>query len=115
MPTTFPQSLTQRSTIARSASSRFQKRRRRKVSYLSCKGMKLKDIGHWSERWATPRGTLDANAPVEDGVLVELSFWGTTIIGLAILCPDGKYFGSLRTTGNVYDRALEFLKQNRRR
>jgi len=74
--------------------------------------MKLKDIGHRSERWSTALGTMDANAPVEDGVLVDLSFWGTTIIGLAIQCPDGKYFGSLRTTEKVYDRVLEFLKQN---
>jgi len=74
--------------------------------------MKLKDIGHRSERWSTALGTMDANAPVEDGVLVDLSFWGTTIIGLAIQCPDGKCFGSLRTTEKVYDRVLEFLKQN---
>ena len=74
--------------------------------------MKLKDIGHWSERWATPRGTLDANAPVENGVLVGLTFWGTTIIGLAIQCPDGRYSGSIRAPAPVYDRVLEFLKQN---
>ena len=74
--------------------------------------MKLKDIGHWSERWATPLGTLDANANVADGVLVDLSFWGTSIIGLAIQCPDGKYFGSVRAERNVYDRVLQFLKQN---
>jgi hypothetical protein len=27
---------------------------------------------------------MDANATVPDGVLVDLSLWGTTIIGLAI-------------------------------
>jgi len=64
--------------------------------------MKLKDVGHWAERWATPLGTLDANASVQDGVLVDLSFWGTSIIGLAIRCPDGKYFGSIRAERNVY-------------
>jgi hypothetical protein len=38
--------------------------------------MKLKDITHWSERWSTPLGTMDAHAPVADGVLVGLSQWG---------------------------------------
>ena len=74
--------------------------------------MKLKDVGHWSERWATPLGTLDAHASVADGVLVDLSFWGTSIIGLAIQCPDGKYFGSIRVSRDIYDRVLDFLKQN---
>jgi hypothetical protein len=74
--------------------------------------MKIKHIAHWSERWSTPLGTMDANAPVADGVLVDLSLWGSSIIGLAIQCPDGKYFGSLRAPRNVYDRVLEFLKQN---
>ena len=65
--------------------------------------MKLKDIAHWCERWSTPLGTMDANAPVADGVLVDLSLWGTSIIGLAVQCPDGKYFGSIRALSNVYD------------
>ena len=55
---------------------------------------------------------MDAHAPVADGVLVDLSLWGTSIIGLAVQCPDGKYFGSLRAPSNVYDRVLEFLQQN---
>ena len=55
---------------------------------------------------------MDAHAPVADGVLVDLSLWGTSIISLAVECPDGKYFGSLREPGNVYDRILEFLKRN---
>ena len=54
----------------------------------------------------------DAHAPVADGVLVGLSLWGTSIIGLAVQCPEGKYFGSIRAPRNVYDRVLEFLKQN---
>ena len=37
---------------------------------------------------------------------------GTSIIGLALEGADGKYFGSLRASGNVYDHVLEFLKQN---
>ena len=53
--------------------------------------MKIKDITHWSERWSTPLGTMDANA----AVLVGLSLWGTSIIGLAVQCQDGKYFGSI--------------------
>jgi hypothetical protein len=55
---------------------------------------------------------MDAHAPVADGVLVGLSLWGTSIIGLVVECPDGKYFGSIRASSNVYDHVLEFLKQN---
>ena len=74
--------------------------------------MKIKDITNWSERWSTPLGTMDANASVTDGVLVGLSLWGTSIIGLAVQCPDGKYFGSIRAPAQVYDQVLEFLKRN---
>jgi hypothetical protein len=73
--------------------------------------MEIKDIAEWSARWSTPTGTMDANAPV-DGVLVDLSLWGTSIIGLAVQCPDGRYFGSLRAPANVYDHVLAFLKRN---
>ncbi len=62
--------------------------------------MKIKDITDWSERWSTPLG-MDANGAVEDGVLVDLSLKGTSIIGLAVECPDGKYFGSIRAPGPV--------------
>jgi hypothetical protein len=44
-------------------------------------------------------------------VLVDLPLWGTSIIGLAVQCADGKYFGSIRTPRNVYDHVLEFLKR----
>jgi hypothetical protein len=37
---------------------------------------------------------------------------GTSIVGLTVQCPDGKYFGSLRAPSSVYDYVLEFLKQN---
>ena len=55
---------------------------------------------------------MDQDAPVADGVLVDLSLGCTTITGLAVECPDGKYFGSIRAPGPVYDHVLEFLKQN---
>jgi len=74
--------------------------------------MKLNDITEWSPRWSTPSGTVDAHAPVSDEVLVDLSRWGTSVIGLAVQCPDGRYFGSLRAPGPVYDHVLEFLRQN---
>jgi hypothetical protein len=74
--------------------------------------MKLKDLDESSARWSIPLGTLDANAPVDDGVLVDLSLWGTSIIGLAVQCPDGRYFGSIRASGPVYDQVLGFLKRN---
>jgi hypothetical protein len=71
--------------------------------------MKIKDITQSSWRWSTPLGTLDAHAPVEDGVLVDLSLWGTSIINLAVQCPDGKYFGSIRAPRNVYDQTFPLL------
>jgi hypothetical protein len=74
--------------------------------------MKIKDITEWSERWSTPLGTMDVTPTVADGVLVDLSLWGTTIIGLAVQSPDGKYFGSIRSSSNVYDHVLEFLKRS---
>jgi len=55
---------------------------------------------------------MEANAAVADGVLVDLSLWGTSIIGVAVQCSDGRYFGSIRATSNVYDHVLEFLKHN---
>ena len=58
---------------------------------------------------------MDANAPVADGVLVYLSLGGTSIIGLAVQCPDGRYFGSIKAQGPVYDHVLEFLKRNQGR
>ena len=70
--------------------------------------MKIKDITNWSDRWSTPLGTTDAHPPVLDGVLVDLSLWGTSIIGLDVQCPDGKYFGSIRAPSNVYDHVLDF-------
>jgi hypothetical protein len=72
--------------------------------------MKLKDITNWSERWSTPLGTMDVPPGVADGVLVGLSLWGTSIINLVVECADGKYFGSIRASANVYDHVLEFLK-----
>jgi ferredoxin len=33
-------------------------------------------------------------------------------IGLAVQCPDRKYFRSVRVPRNVYDQVLEFLKRN---
>ena len=75
--------------------------------------MKLKDITEWSVRWSTPLGTMDANAPVRDGILVDLSLWGTSIIGLAIQWRDGKYFGSIRVPRDVYDRVLELIAKPR--
>jgi len=55
---------------------------------------------------------MDANAPVADCVLVDLNLWGTTIINLVVECADGRYFGSIRAPGPVYDHVLEFLRQN---
>ena len=82
------------------------------LALIGAPRMKFKYVTEWSERWSTPRGTMDAHAPVADGVLVDLSLWGTSIIGLAVQCSDGRYFGSIRVSRNVYDRVLEFLKRN---
>ena len=37
---------------------------------------------------------------------------GTSIIGLAVQCPYGRYFGSIRVSRGVYDRVIEFLNSN---
>jgi hypothetical protein len=66
----------------------------------------------WSVRWSTHSCTMDEDAPVADGVLVDLSFWDTSIIGLAAQCPDGPCFGSIRAPGLVYDHVLELLKRH---
>jgi len=55
---------------------------------------------------------MEAHPTLADGVLVGLSLWGTSIIGLAVQCPDGKYFGSIRASQPVYEQVLEFLKRN---
>ena len=57
---------------------------------------------------------MDANAPVADGVLVDLSLWGTSIIGLSVECPDArrKILRLDQSAGAVYDHVLEFLKRN---
>ena len=55
---------------------------------------------------------MEANAPVADGVLVGLNLWGASVINLVVECADGKYFGSLRAPGPVFDHVLEFLKRN---
>jgi hypothetical protein len=49
--------------------------------------MMLNDIAEWFPRWSTFSGTMDTNPPVEEGVLVDLSLWGTSIIGLAVKFP----------------------------
>jgi hypothetical protein len=74
--------------------------------------MKLKDITEWSERWSTPLGTMDANPPIAEGVLVGLNLWGTSVINLVVECAEGKYFGSIRAPKPVDDHVLEFLKRN---
>jgi hypothetical protein len=68
--------------------------------------MKLKDMTEWSPRWSTPCGTLDVNAPVADGVLVDLNLWGTSIIGLTVQCPDGIYFSSIGAPRNLYEQTF---------
>jgi len=74
--------------------------------------MKLKHIIEWSVRRSTPSGTMDEDAPVADGRLMYLSIGGTSVIGLAVQCSDGRYFGSIRAPGPIYDHVLELLKQN---
>jgi hypothetical protein len=77
--------------------------------------MKLREVIEWSVRWSTPSCTIDEDAPVADGVLVDFSQWGTMTIGLAVQCPDGRYFGSIRAPGQVYDHVVEFLNRNQGR
>ena len=74
--------------------------------------MKLKEIIEWSVRWSTPSNTMDEEAPVADGVLAYLSQGSKSVIGLAMECPDGRYFGSIKVPDSVYDHVLETLKRN---
>ena len=37
------------------------------------------------------------------------------IINLIVEYPDGRYFGSIRATSNVYDHVFEFLKRSHER
>jgi hypothetical protein len=74
--------------------------------------MKIKDITERSERWATPLGTLEEEAPVEDGVVVALSLQGASIIKLIVECPDGRYFGSISAPNIVYPLVVDFLRRN---
>jgi hypothetical protein len=48
-------------------------------------------------------------------MLVCLNLWGTSVINLAVQCPEGKYFGLIRVPTNVYHQVFEFLKRNRGR
>src|SRR6266404_4862543 len=57
-------------------------------------------------RWSTPLGTMEAHTSVADGVRVRLSLWETSLIGLAVQCQDGKYFGSIRAPSNLYDQTF---------
>ena len=77
--------------------------------------MKLKHIIEWSVHWSTPSCTMDEDAPVADGVLLYLSLGGTSVIGLAVQCSDGRYFGSIRAAETVYDHVLESLKRHQGR
>lgn len=72
--------------------------------------MRFRDGIEWFVPWSTPSGTMKEDAPVADGVLVDLSLWGTSIIGLAVQRRDGKYFGSIKSPEPVYDHVLEFAK-----
>ena len=72
--------------------------------------MKLKDITTGRNVGQPPLGTMDAHrCGRRAGGSVSM---GNDIIGLAVQCPDGRYFGSIRAPGPVYDHVLEFLKRN---
>jgi hypothetical protein len=59
--------------------------------------MKLKDAVVCAWRWSTPLATMQENAPVDDGILIEARVWaGTFNITLIVQCADGRYYGALR-------------------
>ena len=39
----------------------------------------------------------------------------TSVIGLAVQCPNGKHFGSIRAPVQVYDHVFDFLQRNQGR
>jgi hypothetical protein len=79
--------------------------------------MKLKDAVVWPWRWSTPLGTIQEDAPVEDGVLADIRVWvGTFNITLVVECADGRYYGAVRTQWRkAYPWVLDFLRSNRGR
>jgi hypothetical protein len=77
--------------------------------------MKLKDITEWSDRCSTPLPARWTHLHPLRTVCLLASLWGTSIIGLAVQCPDGRYFGSIRVPGQVYDHVVEFLNRNQGR
>jgi hypothetical protein len=53
--------------------------------------MKIKDAVVWPWRWSTPLGTMQENAPADDGILIEARAWvGTFNITLVVQCANGR-------------------------
>jgi len=78
--------------------------------------MRMYDVVAWPRRWLTPAGTQDQNVSVLDGMLLDIRLWeGTSKITLVVQRTDGNYYGSIRTTRDVYPYLLEFLQQNKGR
>ena len=78
--------------------------------------MRLHDVVVWPRRWLTPLGVQDQRASVLDGTLLDIRLWeGTSKITLVVQREDGKYYGSIRTTRDVYPYLLEFLERNKGR
>jgi hypothetical protein len=55
---------------------------------------------------------MDANAPGCGWSACWAVALGNVIIGLAVECPDRRYFGLDQSPGTVYDHVLQFLRQN---
>jgi hypothetical protein len=76
--------------------------------------MKIKDAVVWPWRWSTPLGTMQENAPVDEGILIEARVWaGTFNITLIVQCADGRYYSALRALSReAHLWVLDFLRRN---
>jgi hypothetical protein len=59
-------------------------------------------------------GTMQASAPVDDGILIEARVWaGTFNVALIVQCADGRYYGALRALSReAHLWIVDFLRRN---
>ncbi len=78
--------------------------------------IKIRDAIVWPKRWTTQLGNETCNAPVDNGVLVDIRAWeDRSIIIVVVRCRNAKYYGTIRTAPHRYKTVLQFLSMNMKR
>lgn len=78
--------------------------------------MKIKDAIVWPKHWTTPVGNETDDAPVDNGILIDIRGWqDTSTIVLVVRCRSGKYYGTVSTDPRHYEAVVEFLSTNKKR